>query len=116
MRNLHELLRDTQLHCQQRGPDGGSFLVKSPVDKGTMKVIASFGLGWDHVSVSRPTKCPNWPEMDFVRRLFFKDNETVMQLHVPVGEHISYHPYCLHLWRPHGVEIPRPPNELVGAP
>jgi hypothetical protein len=54
--------------------------------------------------------------MDFVRRLFFKDNETVMQLHVPVGEHISFHPYCLHLWRPHGVEIPRPPNELVGAP
>jgi hypothetical protein len=32
---------------------------------------------------------------------------------VPIVEHINCHPYCLHLWRPHNVEIPRPPSWMV---
>jgi hypothetical protein len=36
-----------------------------------------------------------------------------MQLHVPVSDHINRHPYTLHLWRPHALEIPRPPAEFV---
>jgi len=79
-------------------------------------VVASNGDGWDHVSVSTKDRCPTWDEMDYVKRCFFNDYETAMQLHVPASDHISYHPYCLHMWRPHDVEIPRPPNELVGAP
>jgi len=70
---------------------------------------------WDHVSVSRANRCPNWPEMEHVKRLFFQDTETAMQLHVPAADHINNHPYCLHLWRPHGVEIPRPPAIFVGV-
>ena len=79
-----------------------------------MRVLATVGDGWDHVSVSRKTRCPNWPEMESVKRLFFFDRETVMQLHVPVAEHISYHDFCLHLWRPLESEIPRPPGWMVG--
>lgn len=70
---------------------------------------------WDHVSVSLPNRCPNWPEMSFIRSIFFGDDETVMQLHVPVSEHLNLHPHCLHLWRPALVEIPRPPSEMVGV-
>jgi hypothetical protein len=92
----------------------GMFWVKSPIDRADMKVIASSGMGWDHVSVSRSNRCPNWPEMEAVKRLFFKDEETAMQLHVPPSDHINVHPYCLHLWRPHDVEIPRPPGIMVG--
>jgi len=51
--------------------------------------------------------------MEFVRRRFFRDDETVMQLHVPVSEHINAHPNCLHLWRPQQLEIPRPPGWMV---
>lgn len=91
----------------------GVFNIPSRVDGYPMKVIASSGEGWDHVSVSRPNRCPNWPEMEAIKRLFFADDETVMQLHVPVSDHISYHPHCLHLWRPHDVEIPRPPGWMV---
>ena len=37
-----------------------------------------------------------------------------MQLHLPVKEHINYHPYCLHIWRPLlQVKIPRPPNWMI---
>ena len=92
----------------------GAFWIPSPIDNVQMRVIASSGEGWDHVSVSRQHRCPNWPEMEHVKRLFFKDSEVAMQLHVTPAEHINCHPYCLHLWRPHNVEIPRPPGWMVG--
>jgi hypothetical protein len=88
-------------------------MVPSPIDKAELHVVASAGEGWDHVSVSRANRCPNWPEMEHVKRLFFKDDETAMQLHVPPSEHISHCGTCLHLWRPHDVEIPRPPAIFV---
>lgn len=93
----------------------GVFCLPSPIDGQDLKIVASSGEGWDHVSVSRSNRCPNWPEMEHVKRLFFKDNETAMQLHVPPKDHISFHPYCLHIWRPNdGREIPMPPAEFVG--
>lgn len=92
----------------------GAFVAKSPIDGGDLRIIASTDLGWDHVSVSRKNRPPNWTEMSYVKRLCFRDHETAMQLHVPVSDHIDIHPYCLHLWRPHDREIPRPPPEMVG--
>ncbi len=76
-------------------------------------VIASSGGGWDHISVSMPHRCPTWEEMEMVKRLFFKDDEVAMQLHVPPKDHISVHPNALHIWRPTDVEIPLPPKEFV---
>lgn len=90
----------------------GAFWVPSPVG-GQLYVIASSGEDWDHVSVSARKRCPTWAEMQHIARLFFDDGETAMQLHVPASEHIDDHPYCLHLWRPHSVEIPRPPSHMV---
>lgn len=93
----------------------GTFCVPSPIDGAELAVIASSGEGWDHVSISRRNRCPNWPEMEHVKRLFFRDDETAMQLHVPPSQHISFHPHCLHIWRPNdGREIPMPPAEFVG--
>lgn len=121
MKNLHLLnaYRDTgpevRAHFGFLGDDTcGAFFVPSPTDKAPMRVIASSGEGWDHVSVSRRNRCPNWIEMEHVKRLFFRDDETAMQLHVPPSDHISCHPYCLHLWRPLDADIPRPPAEFVG--
>ena len=76
-------------------------------------VIASNAAGWDHVSVSLPHRCPTWDEMEHIKRTFFEDDEIAMQLHVPPSDHISRHPHCLHLWRPHDVEIPLPPKVFV---
>jgi hypothetical protein len=91
----------------------GVFHMPSPIDGQALTVVASSGDGWDHVSVSRTNRCPNWPEMEFVKRRFFADDETAMQLHVPSADHISRHPNCLHLWRPQREPIPRPPAWLV---
>lgn len=92
----------------------GAFEVPSCTDRAPLMVIASGGEGWDHVSVSRKNRCPNWPEMELVKRLFFRDAETAMQLHVPPSDHINNHPHCLRLWRPQDAEIPRPPSIMVG--
>ena len=91
----------------------GAFRLPSPVDGKPLMVIAASGAGWDHVSVSRATRPPNWPEMEFVKRRFFRDEECAMQLHVPVAEHIDCHPHTLHLWRPQDQETPRPPAAMV---
>lgn len=92
----------------------GAFSLRSSIDGGDLKVIASQGQGWDHVSVSRRNRCPNWTEMEQVKRAFFCTDETAMQLHVPPSDHVNNHPYTLHLWRPLDQEIPRPPGILVG--
>lgn len=120
MRNLHLLdtYRDysrevVELYGSTGDDRGGAFLVPSPLDKANMRVIASADGGWDHVSVSRANRCPNWQEMEYVKRLFFKDDETAMQLHVPVSDHISVAHNCLHLWRPLTQPIPMPPKIMV---
>jgi|SRR5215831_14238943 len=79
-----------------------------------LTVIASDGAGWDHVSVSLRHRCPTHEELEFIRGLFFRDDECVVQYSVPRREHINTHPHCLHLWRPQGRDVPRPPGELVG--
>lgn len=66
----------------------------------SIRVQASCGGGWDHVSVSLAHRCPMWEEMAWVKSVFFKEDEAVMQLHVADSKHINCHPYCLHLWRP----------------
>lgn len=80
-------------------------------------VIASDQLGWDHVSVSvlGQKRTPTWEEMSWIKSLFWKDTETVLQLHVPVESHVNNHEYVLHLWRPQFSEIPLPPPIMVGV-
>lgn len=105
--------RNTEKLLYGDSDDGGVFMLRSPIDGGLLVVIASNGEGWDHVSVSRSNRCPNWPEMEFIKRTFFKDDECAMQLHIPITAHINLHPHCLHLWRPHHDKIPRPPGWMV---
>lgn len=121
LRNLYELdrFRRKDRHVIESwgwaGDEAaGMFMIPSPIDQKPMAVIASSGEGWDHVSVSRPTRCPNWPEMTFIASLFFKEDECAMQLHVPSGDHVNNHPFCLHWWRPLNADIPLPPSIMVG--
>lgn len=91
----------------------GAFRIPSSV-MGTLRVIASSGEGWDHVSVSLENRTPTWAEMEAIKRLLFRPEATAYQLHVPASDHISLHPHCLHIWRPQRAEIPRPPSWMVG--
>ncbi len=98
------------------GERHGAFVVRKA--SGTLRIIATAGdqcLPWEHVSVSLAGRCPTWGEMAYVKSLFWRPDETVMQLHVPDADHKNYHPYCLHLWRPLNAEIPRPPSIAVAT-
>ena len=117
MRNLHMLdvyrLDVRAIHGWNGDGTCGSFRISSPIDQQSLLIQASSEGGWDHVSVSRKNRPPNWAEMERVRRLFFKDEETVMQLHVPLKLHINMYPNCLHMWRPQNEPIPMPPDWMV---
>lgn len=90
----------------------GAFIVRhNEID---LRIIASGGGGWDHVSVSTENRCPTWEEMELIAKLFFNDDEVAMQLHVPKTDHINNHPYTLHWWRPRvNQKIPLPPKHYV---
>lgn len=89
------------------GPDGGYFQLNN------LRIIVGIGDGWDHVSVSLPDRCPTWDEMCKVKRLFFKEEECVVQYHPAESDYINLNQHALHLWRPHNVAIPMPPKEMV---
>jgi hypothetical protein len=93
--------------------NNGHFQVKLARNQ-TLRVVCSDKLGWEHVSVSRQDRCPLWEEMCAVKDLFWDHEDMVMQLHPPKSSWISNHPFCLHLWRPVDIEIPRPPDIFVG--
>ncbi len=94
----------------------GLFVVPS-TNQCRLQVIATNGMGWDHVSVSviEQPRCPTWEEMCLVKDLFFEKNETVIQYHPKEADYINNHPYCLHLWKKQGYEVPTPPTELIGV-
>ena len=101
------------------GPNG-FFMIVGPTGA-TLRIVASDATeepessrGWEHVSVSLPNRCPNWPEMAFVKSLFWDPEETVVQMHPPESTYISNHPYCLHLWRDTVNGHALPPAILVG--
>lgn len=77
--------------------------------------IASDGAGWEHVSVSRTDRCLNWEEMCQVKAMFWGAGDCVVQFHPPESEYVNNHKFCLHLWRPIGVEMPMPDSGLVGV-
>lgn len=97
-------------NASDRGDRHNGFLW---IPKRAMTIVFSDGGGWEHVSVSHPDRSPSWDEMEDVKRRFWSDEDTVMQLHVPVAEHRNCHPFCLHLWRPINLVIPRPPGIFV---
>lgn len=97
----HPLLGRGEGHC-------GFFVVDG------LRIQSSRDRDWEHVSVSRPDRCPTWEEMCAVKDMFWADDECVMQLHPPKADYRNLHQFCLHLWRPRrGQMIPRPEAERV---
>ena len=77
--------------------------------------------GWEHVSVSVikphgyqpiPFRTPTWDEMCYIKKLFWEDEDCVVQYHPPKSEYVDRYP-VLHLWCWRGGEFPRPPAVLV---
>ncbi len=93
--------------------NNGAFAIK----KGKLKfgVIASDGLGWEHVSVviTNRKRTPTWDEMCFIKDLFFHQNESAIQYHPVKSDYVNFNKYCLHLWRPQNEPVPKPNKIMV---
>jgi len=99
-RNYNEAVEDGRVksgyYASMRGDRHGAFLVQGPYGR-NLRILASDGDGWEHVSVSMAAdrRCPNWHEMCFVKKLFWEEDETVVQFHPKESEYVNCHPYCL---------------------
>jgi hypothetical protein len=112
-----EKFRDKKAERRIYGQNGnsGNGIFWIPRDGYRLAVILSDGGGWDHASVTRDDdQTPTWDDMAEVKRLFFRDDETVVQFHPKKSEYINHHPGCLHLWRKQGQEYELPPSIYVG--
>ncbi len=79
-----------------------------------LNFIFSYQMGWEHLSVSTPSKCPTWEQMCRMKDIFWNKDECCVEYHPKEEDYVNNHPYCLHIWKPTDVEIPTPPTILVG--
>ena len=82
---------------------GGDFYI----EKSDTRVNFAFSvqMGWEHLSVSTPTKTPTWDQMCAINDAIFEDEEETVEFHPKKSEYINVHPHCLHIWRPRIDEI-----------
>jgi hypothetical protein len=106
-------VRQGKYATDERYGNNGAFICKVRRSQ-KLNVIASEEMGWEHISVSRVDRCPTWEEMCLVKDLFWDDTDCVIQYHPPKSDYVNNHPYCLHLWRPIGIELPKPDSIFVG--
>lgn len=112
----------TGLLRTEYGDRCGAFKVKTPGGS-YLTIVASTGEDWaasglpgppwEHVSVSLTDRTPTWEELCWVKALFWDDEECVIQFHPPRSQYVNRHQYCLHLWKPIGVDIPTDRKSVV---
>jgi len=107
-------IRDGAFASTEADGNNGAFM-PTLRHKQLVRVIASDGAGWEHVSVSRSDRTPTWDEMCQVKDLFWDETDTVIQYHPAKTDYVNNHQFCLHMWRPTEVLIPVPPSILVGV-
>ena len=99
--------------------DGNNGYFEIPLEEGVVaKVIASDGMGWDHVSVhieeDGEDQTPTWDEMCRIKDMFWGKEACVFQYHPPKSKYVNNHPNVLHLWRKQMHKFEMPPPEMVG--
>ena len=115
MKTLEEIRKTTNLFIDAETENdgmGGRYFDKH--SGRFLNFIFSYQMGWEHLSVSLPTRCPTWEQMCMMKDIFWNKDECCVEYHPKEEDYVNNHPYCLHIWRPTEVEIPTPPTLLVG--
>lgn len=116
MKTVEEILSSGIIYSDKLKINDDGFSGFLIVDRVNMSFVASWGGGWDHVSVAplKRSKLPTWEQMCKVKELFFKPDEAVIQIHPPVDEYVNNMSNCLHLWRANDKPMFLPPSFMVG--
>lgn len=112
MKTLEEIKGNPKLEIKEVRIDG-IFGILHITGLRNCTVIASWGGGWEHVSICPDNRTPDWDEMCQIKEMFWNDDEVVMQLHPAKSDYVNLMPNCLHLWKPIKQEIPVPPTLYV---
>lgn len=114
----YRLREHPQLGSDVGAGNNGAFAMPSPIRDRTLWLIASDGLGWEHVSVhaeeKKRSRTPVWTEMCRVKESFWDDEDVVVQFHPRRSEYVNCHEHTLHLWRPTDIALPTPDPLMVG--
>lgn len=94
--------------------NNGFFYLQGKSSRDDLKIIASDGGGWEHVSVSKKYVDPTWSEMCRIKDMFWGPEDVVIQYHPAHSSYVNNSKHCLHLFRPSFQVLPRPPAWMVG--
>lgn len=79
-----------------------------------LNFIFSYQMGWEHLSVSMPSKTPSWEQMCMMKNIFWNEDEACVEYHPKKEDYVNNHKHCLHIWKPTNEVLPLPPSILVG--
>lgn len=113
MRDLKEIKNTINMQIKADGEDGFAGIYYDKDTDKWLSFIFSYGMGWEHLSVSMKNKTPSWEQMCRMKDIFWNENEVCMQLHPKKSEYVNIHEHCLHIWRPVDKEIPTPDKIMV---
>ena len=71
----YRILNNSPMASDSSYGNKGAFYIPTPYFNKDLLVVATDGsgegMGWQHVSVSLPKRCPNWLEMCMIKNLFW---------------------------------------------
>lgn len=114
MKKIDEIKATRNLTVLDEYQDGIMGIWTDPLTAKRYTYVFSWGEGWEHLSVSTPSKTPTWDIMCRFKNMFWNEDETCIEYHPAKEDYVNMHPYCLHIWKPIGIELPKPPTILVG--
>lgn len=115
MKNIEEIKKTPNLFIEAETKNDG--MGGKYYDKYTGKwlnFIFSYQMGWEHLSVSMPSRTPTWDQMCIMKDIFWNKNEACVEYHPREEDYVNNHKHCLHIWRPTHEPLPTPPSILVG--
>lgn len=115
MKNIEEIKKTPNLFIEAETKNDG--MGGKYYDKHTGKwlnFIFSYQMGWEHLSVSMPSRTPTWDQMCIMKDIFWNKNEACVEYHPREEDYVNNHKHCLHIWRPTHEPLPTPPSILVG--
>ena len=115
MKKIEEIKKTRNLFIEaENANDGMGGHYYDSISNKNLNFIFSYQLGWEHLSVSMPSRTPTWDQMCRMKDIFWSKDECCIQYHPKEEDYVNNHPHCLHIWKPTDKEIPTPPSILVG--
>ncbi len=115
MKNLEEIRQTRNLFIKAETlNDGMGGYYYDSISGKNLNFIFSYQLGWEHLSVSMPSRTPTWEQMCRMKDIFWNKDEACVEYHPKEEDYVNMHPHCLHIWRSTEEYLPIPPHILVG--